>query len=241
MDRVSSGFDGPPSSDPIPDRPRRAPMVAPAHDRRTRSYDALRRSAHQGRWVRVARFALPALAVLLLALAVAWPILFSRPKPNAPKVTLHELERAPGDDVRMVNARYAGTDARGRPFLITADSALQDPENENLVHLNRMQADLTFNGNVWLSALAPAGLYDTDKQTLDLTGGADIYSNKGYEMHSPQVHLDLKNDFASGDHGIGGHGPLGRMSADHYRFENDKQHLALVGRVHVTYLPGFYR
>lgn len=238
---MSSGFDGPPSSDAVSERPRRAPMIAPTHDRRTRSYDALQRSARPGRWVPIARFALPVLALLVLGVAVAWPILFSRPEPGAPKVTLHELERTPGDDVRMVHARYAGTDSRGRPFLITADSALQDPKNENQVHLNRMQADLTFNGNLWLSALAPAGLYDTDKQTLDLSGGADIYSNKGYEMHSPQVHLDLKNGFASGEQGIEGHGPLGRMSAVRYRFENDKQHLSLVGRVRVTYLPGFYR
>lgn len=237
---MASGFDDHPLSDPASARPPAAPVMASDRDRRTRSYDALERP-YQGRWVRVAKYALPAFILVLLVVAVAWPTLFPQPRWGAPKVKLHDVELPPGNDVRMVGPRYAGTDAKGRPFLITAQRALQDANNENMVHLHDLQADLTFDRDVWLSALAPSGLYDTDKQTLELRDGADIYSNKGYEMHTPQVRLDLKNNLAEGEHGVEGHGPLGRMRAERYRFEQNKRHLTLSGGVHVTYYQGFYR
>lgn len=187
--------------------------------------------------IRILKIALPCLAILLIALAIAWPRLFPNAPVNAPRMTLHETDGLGGSDVRLVNPRYAGTDARGRPFLVTAERAVQDQNNADLVHLARLQADITLANGTWLSMAAPAGLYRIDEKLLDLSGGVDVFSDRGYELHSPDAHLDLDKAVAEGSDGVQGQGPLGHMTAERYRFERDRQHLTLTGQVHVTYYP----
>lgn len=239
---------GGPSTPSAPDRGRvPKPALASTHDWRTRTYDTLHRTEKQGRWLRRLRILLPVAAVLMIGFAVAWPTLFSQPKVGAPHMTLHDAELPAGNDVRMVNPRYAGVDSAGRAFLITAKRAMQDPNNEDLVHLSGVQADLTLkggpltHGEVWTSALSPTGLYNTNAQTLDLQSGTDVYSNTGYELHSPLLRLDLQNSLAMGEQGVEGHGPLGFLQADRYRLAGDERHLELVGHVRVRYDKGFSR
>lgn len=187
--------------------------------------------------IRILKIALPCLAVLLILLAVAWPRLFSTPPANAPRMTLHEMDGLSGSDVRLVKPRYGGMDARGRPFLVTAERAVQDQANADLVRLARLQADITLTNGTWLSLSAPSGLYRIDEKLLDLSGGVDVFSDRGYELHSPDAHLDLDKSVAEGSNGVQGQGPLGHLTAARYRFEQDGQHLTLTGQVHVTYYP----
>ena len=187
--------------------------------------------------VRVLKIALPCLAVALIALAVAWPVLFPEGPAKAPRMAVQDV--APGgNDVRLIKPRYGGTDARGRPFLVTAESATQDRANPDLIHLANLQADITLTDGAWFSLIAPTGLYRIPDQALDLTGGVDVFSDRGYELHAPNVRVDLGEAIAEGTNGVHGQGPFGHMRAERYRFERDRQHLILTGRVHVTYSPG---
>lgn len=187
--------------------------------------------------MRVLKIALPCVAVLLIGLAIAWPSLFSRAPKNGPHMTLREADRLGGSEVRLSKPRYGGTDAHGRPFLVTAERAVQDQTNPDLVHLARLQADITLTNGTWLSLSAPTGLYRIADQLVELSGGVDVFSDRAYELHSPNARLDLDKAVAEGSNGVEGQGPLGQMRAEQYRFERDEQRLHLIGRVHVIYHP----
>src|SRR6185503_4318559 len=54
------------------------------------------------------------------------------------------------DDLTMVKPRLAGADSKGNPFVITADSAVQDASNPKKASLTNLEADLTLDKQNWI-------------------------------------------------------------------------------------------
>src|SRR3546814_2051917 len=87
---------------------------------------------------------LPAIALGLVALVVIWPQLLRDPG----EVVLRGERITPSDadTLRVANPRYVGVDEKQRPYEIIADSARQERESSNDVHLVHPQADLPTEG-----------------------------------------------------------------------------------------------
>jgi len=91
-----------------------------------------------------------------------------------------------------------------------------------------------------LNATAVNGFVDMDKGTLALTGGISVFSDDGYEIHTPRADVDLKKGTMRGPSPVTGNGPSGTLRADTFELDRKTQQLVLVGNVHMT-LTGVHK
>src|SRR5215471_11099713 len=81
-------------------------------------------------------------AFLIIAAVLAF--FFIQRMPRQLQVSYEQLGRIE-NDLTMVKPRLAGADAKGNPFVITAESAVQDAHNAKKASLKNLEADLTFD------------------------------------------------------------------------------------------------
>jgi lipopolysaccharide export system protein LptC len=196
---------------------------------------ARRFGARYSRFVGTMKVLLPLTAAAIAGLILAWPGVHDEPQEIA--LTFAETNSTDAETPGMANARYVGTDANNRPFLVTADEALQDPGKPDLVDLVALQADMTLDNGVWMSVMASSGQYDRAQQTLQLAGPVNIFSDAGYEFHTESARIDLQNNIAESDQPVRGHGPFGTLSADSFRVIDQGQRLLFRKNVRMIIRP----
>ena len=217
------------------------PLVPPEADgHRLRDWTARTRSTalqalRYSRFVGVMKRTLPIGAAAIMAAVIAYSVV---PRNSQDRFSL--LNQRMGNlrnDLAMTKPRLSGTDARGNPFVVTAEAAIQDPANRRRATLKQVQADMQFDGERWLNASADTGLFDMDAGTLKLNGGIALYTDSGYELHTPSADADLKKNIFQGHEKVAGHGPLGLLSADRFQIDRLKRQLKLNGHVHMIMYP----
>ena len=137
------------------------------------------------------------------------------------------------NDLAMTNPRLSGADAGGNPFVITAKEAVQDADNAKRYTLKTIEADMN-TPQGWVNARAGAGVVDMNAQTMDLTGGIDLFTDNGYELHTSTAAVDLKGNLVTGNQPVNGQGPMGSMRADTFQYDRNAGLLTLAGRVTMT-------
>jgi lipopolysaccharide export system protein LptC len=138
------------------------------------------------------------------------------------------------NDLAMLKPRLTGSDAKGNPFVITADAAIQDAKNPKRARLKNIEADVAMDKGSWLNARARQGLVDMSVGRLELSGGIDLFSDTGYELHTQAASVDLNKSLLTGHSQVIGHGPTGELSADQFQADRETGQLLLTGHVHMT-------
>jgi lipopolysaccharide export system protein LptC len=134
----------------------------------------------------------------------------------------------------MVKPRLAGADAKGNPFVITADSAVQDAHNPKKASLKNLEADLTVDKGNWINARAKAGMVDMDSGALELRGGISVFTATGYELHTASASANIKQSVIHGHEEVTGQGPQGTLRADEFHADRATNLLTLSGRVQMV-------
>ena len=196
--------------------------------------------ARYSRFVGLMKFGLPALAAALVGAVLAWP--GTNDDPREFRLSYAAIDMSDPGRPGMLNARYVGTDQADRPFVVTADSAIVDPENKNRVHLKALQADMTLDDGSWVTVMADRGVYDLDEQELLLSDRVDLFSDHGYEFHAQEARVHLGTGTAASDLPVEGQGPLGTLRADRFWLIDLGKRLRFEGGVrmvvHVAGDPG---
>ncbi len=175
--------------------------------------------------VRSSKLLLPLGALVLLASVALWPEL--NRMLQAGRNTLHALLAVEGTAGRMLDPRYRGVDARGRPYMVTADTALQDgPER---VNLKAPKADVTLQNGTWLMVRSRDGVYMQHAGQLDLSHDVWLYRGDGTTMTSETADIDLKQGAAASNTQTHAEGPFGTLDAPGF---------ALVDKGAVVQFPG---
>ncbi|MBT4042007.1 MAG: LPS export ABC transporter periplasmic protein LptC [Rhodospirillaceae bacterium] len=186
-------------------------------------------SARYSRFVGMMKLLLPVLALGLVVAVVIWPNEFS--ETTGFHLSYAAPEEGGGAELAMLRPRYLGTDARNRPFLVTADRAVQDPNDQRLITLDRLQADMSMANGEWFTILADTGIYHQQRQYLQLQGAINLFSDQGYEFNAQAIEIDLSNGRATTDQPVRGQGPFGTLRADHMVVEDYGQRLFFKGNV----------
>jgi lipopolysaccharide export system protein LptC len=201
------------------------------HDYIDRTRTTMTDAQRYTRFVTIAKRALLLAALALIAAVLAYSL---QPREqNRVAMTFERIGKV-SNDLAMIKPKLTGTDDDGNPFTVTADSAVQDGRSARRARLNNVQADMTLKDSGWMSATAKAGLVDATAKKLALWGGVSIFSDSGYELHTNEVHVDLANGVARGDHVVMGQGPLGSIRADRFTVDRQNQRIFLMGDVHMT-------
>src|SRR5579872_2005571 len=120
---------------------------------RSTAMDALRYTQFVG----VMKRALPAAAFAIIAAVLAFFFVARLPG----KVSMvYEKMGVLKNDLAMTKPRLTGTDAKGNPFVITAEAAIQDPKNPKKARLKKLEADLQMDKQGWVNAEAAGGFVD---------------------------------------------------------------------------------
>jgi lipopolysaccharide export system protein LptC len=217
------------------------PPAAPAaEDRRGRDWSGRQRlkageALRYSRFVRVMKSVLPVAAAVLLGSVVVYSVM---PRHNDRLLaTKHSgnLSR----DLTMTKSSFTGTDERGNPYKVTAAEVIQDPRARSALRaeMKQIEADMQFGAQGWINATAAHGWIDGDAGILKLDGGLSVYTDSGFELHTESATAWLKTNVVEGRQAVRGHGPLGRFSADSFRFDRGNRRLQLTGHVQMTLYP----
>jgi lipopolysaccharide export system protein LptC len=194
---------------------------------RTTTMEALRYS----RFVTLMKRILSLGAFLIIAAVLAF--FFVQRMPRQLQMSYERLGRIE-NDLTMVKPRLAGADAKGNPFVITADSAVQDAHNVKRASLKNLEADLTLDKQSWINARARRGVVDMGSGELELNGGIDVFTATGYELHSNSASANMKQSVIHGHETVTGQGPQGTLRADSFHADRTTNILTLSGHVHMT-------
>ena len=194
---------------------------------RTTALEALRYS----KFVHLMKRVLSLGAFLIIAAVLAF--FFVQRQPRQLAMSYERLGRIE-NDLAMVKPRLTGADEKGNPFVITADIAVQDSKNAKKASLKNLEADLALDKNSWVNARARAGMVDMAVGKLELTGGIDVFTDTGYELHSQSASMDLKQSVVHGHSSVTGQGPDGTLRADRFHADRSTNLLTLSGHVQMT-------
>ncbi|HEX9808453.1 MAG TPA: LPS export ABC transporter periplasmic protein LptC [Alphaproteobacteria bacterium] len=199
---------------------------------------ARRPNRHHRQWSRTVwllKLLLPLAAFSLVAFVIAWSQLSG--KDLGFKVGLSRIAPDEARTLRMVNARFAGMNHGTRPYLVTAEQAIQDRPDAELIRLVNPKGDITTAGGAWIALTAPTGTYHQERKKLDLAGGVSLFHDSGLEFTSPTAHIDLEASTAQGNDPVTGHGPASDITAEGFRVLDEGKRVIFTGRAKLVLYP----
>jgi lipopolysaccharide export system protein LptC len=183
------------------------------------------------------KYALPlAVGVLLAYLALA-------PLSKGPEISFTldktKVETAP-ERMRVEDARYRGQDSLGRPFTISAGTAVQPTADQAIVDIRRMSAQIQLeNGPARIGA--DTARYDMDAEKVRIDGAVLVTAADGYRLETRDVTVDLPQRSLASRGAVDGRMPLGRFSASRLRADLPTRTVVLDGRARLHIVQGAMR
>ena len=192
----------------------------------------LGRIAPYSRFVSVMKVLLPALAVALLGVVVAWPQI--NPDKDF-KAGFAGINTRNVDTTSMAKPRYLGVDEKNHPYTVTADVATEVDPAQSVVALDAPKADMVTNDGSGVVVVGNAGYYRRQQQIMDVVGDVQMYHDKGYEAHTASARIDFGADKVTGDEPVTGNGPAGRLDGESFMLLDKGRTVFLNGKSHMTF------
>lgn len=180
---------------------------------------------------------LPAAVGLLLAyLALA-------PLSKGPEISFlldkDRVEVAP-ERMRVQSAQYRGQDSFGRPFVLSADRAVQATSDEPVVDITDMSAEIGLESGPARIAAGRAR-YDMAAQRVNVGGPILVTAADGYRLETRDVTIDLNDRSLASRGAVDGRMPLGSFRADRLRADLGTRTIVLDGRARLHIVQGGVR
>ena len=182
------------------------------------------------------RFLLPAIALFLLAVVMAWPWL-SGGYHGLIVPVLKNAAHGDNEVMRMAKPRYVGQTKASDAYEVTASSAFLDPRDPDRIHLDQLNAVVEQAGDEPVNLRADQGVYLRERDLLELDGDLELTFGDGYRFTTESARVDLGRGFVAGDEPVAGEGPVGSLAADGFDIEDGGKKLRFEGRVRVTIEP----
>lgn len=195
------------------------------------------KAAARSRMVKRLRLALPILALVLLA-----AFFFNTKSNDVDKAFLDDFKdvSASAEELRMANPRFAGIDNEGKPFEITANTAIQNTKVKDVVTLDKPRAVQGENHESTV-VTANKGVYRSDINILELEDSVTLQHNVGAESYvfkSPSATVAIKDEIVTSNAGVGGEGTDGStLAADHMKAYNSEGRVVFEGNVRMRIYP----
>lgn len=142
--------------------------------------------------------------------------------------------------LRVDKAMYRGADNQGRPFSLTAGSAVQRSASDPTVQMSDLVARILLSdGPAEISARQ--GNYDITQERVGVAGALDFRAADGYRMTASNVTVDLKGRRVEGSGGVSGAIPAGTFSANRIVADLSERTVALDGRARLRMQGGKFR
>ncbi|GJD49163.1 hypothetical protein OPKNFCMD_1893 [Methylobacterium crusticola] len=209
------------------------PLPLPAADpRRLRAHRQARRHSAHVRWLRRA-IPLGAGAAGLAIVVGTWLNPFAD---LGVSVSLGSIGVS-GSKVTMESPRLAGYRSKdNRPYEVTARAALQDVRKPFVIELQSMRGRLNTDQSGGLAHVeATAGIFDTQKEALDLSQHIRLWTDKGQEARLTSAHVDFKAGTMTSREAVTVTLPSGTIRADGLDVAESGKVISFVGNVKAVF------
>jgi lipopolysaccharide export system protein LptC len=140
------------------------------------------------RLIRLLRVLLPSIIGALLAILAFSP--FSGTRELSFVLDKKQVNFAT-ERMRITDALYRGEDSKGRPFYLSAASAVQKSSAEPVIKMNDLSGRMMMNDGP-ASLLASSGQYDMRKESIRVVGPMSLSAPGGYSLSASNVELAMK-------------------------------------------------
>jgi len=187
--------------------------------------------------IRILKLALPALIGVVLA------FLFFSPLEDKQEVSFlldkDKVDTAE-ERLRVTAAQYRGQDNEGRPFVLSARSAVQPTSADPVVQIGGVTAQILLdNGPARLEA-DRAG-YNMETDHVNVVGPIVLTAADGYRMVTRDVDVDLRGRTLESRGPVEGRIPLGSFSAGRLKANLPDRTVVLSGRARLHIEQGGLR
>jgi lipopolysaccharide export system protein LptC len=205
----------------------------PAPRASSRAYREARR--HSAR-VRFLRRVIPLGAAIAIG-CVGFVALFD-PFSRVGGVTLGPVSLT-GTKITMEAPRLTGYRDGTRPYEVTATAALQDVRKPTLIELKEMKGRLALDDAGGLAHLeAISGLFDTQKEQLELREGVYVRTESGQEARLRSASIDFKAGTLASKEPVKVTLPNGTVEADALDLTDNGKVISFIGKVTAVLQPG---
>jgi len=175
------------------------------------------------------KWLLPALAGLLAATILIWPLVAVQEFSFL--LAKDQVALAP-ERLKVTRAEYRGKTSAGEAFSIQAGTALQRSSAEPVVELRQLVASIDDRDGP-SQVTAPEGRYFIEEDRLEVSGPVQLRSDGGYRIDAGTVQVDMKRRTVKTDTPVTGTTPIGRFSANSLSGDLAGKRVSLVGKVHL--------
>jgi lipopolysaccharide export system protein LptC len=174
---------------------------------------------------------LPIIALVLIGIVTARLSL----DPQTTKLAdLPEEQKTEAGQIDLVDAKYEGTDKRGRAYTLAAERATRTVAEPDVAILSHPKADIMLGDDQWLAVHAKKGAFDTKNKTLKLTDDVTFFHDSGYEMHLAQMTVDLKSETVQTQSAVQIQGPAAKLNAHGLEIKNQGDIIIFKGPATLT-------
>lgn len=188
----------------------------------------------RSRIVRGLTYVLPLSALSLMAVLLLWSDMES----PLSSLSFEDIEIPEAGQNELIMPRFESRDDRSQPFTVTAKKAVTKDGNKSLIYLESPLADMVMSDGGWVAIDAQHGEYDQERQYLFLSGDVKLFHNEGYQLHSDELSVSVKDQVVQSDLPVYGQGPTGKIDAKGVRAEGESGNLIFYGPAKLTLYNG---
>ncbi|KTT75297.1 LPS export ABC transporter periplasmic protein LptC [Sphingomonas endophytica] len=138
--------------------------------------------------------------------------------------------------MKLQQARYRGTDAKGQPFELDAGSALQKSSAEPVVRIADMAAAIRLSDGP-ATLTAPTARYDMDTERVDVNGPIKVRGPDDYTLDTSNAVVDLKSRQLQSTGEATGTVRQGTFRGDRMRADLEARTVTLDGNARLRFNP----
>ncbi len=167
-------------------------------------------SRRYSKFVKSLRYVLPLLAVVMTVIVVTWDEAGRRVAPLKKEELLPASQNIQNELLKPV---FNSIDDKKQPYTVTADRAVQNRANPDIVELEKPVATITMNSGEKIDANAVSGLYEQNSQKLNLEGDVHLIHSNGYTLSTEELRVDMAAQKTYSGRDVFIEGPAGTLDA----------------------------
>ena len=125
---------------------------------------------------------------------------------------------------------FQGIDEFNQPFFLQAKKYQKIINNENKLLFEKPNAEINLRKGQWLTMIANKGIFDVEKQTLELMGDVLFLNSDGQQIDTNNAVIDLKKAIIYGNKKIFGKNETINFSSEGFKVVKTGKIFQLLGK-----------
>lgn len=187
------------------------------------------------RWrVRLTKFLLPLIALLLVGLLVIWPRIYGEDNRFRLGMAQTETWERLETGLSVLRPRLVGIDKKDQPFVVTADTATQESQDNPAILLENPVADLTLKAGSWVVLSSRTAEVNEQNSRAVFYTNVTLLHDDGYEVRGDEIVVNTKTGHVQSRRPVTVKGPMGQIDAKGFELNENGALLTFTGPAHMT-------